>query len=160
VASLGGLTGPIQVVCVEQNPPQVGAIGCTFSPSIVNGTGDTTLTVVTTKGSVAANQQPRKPGGSPWPATGGGIALAFLGILLSPIGRRARWLRPGRSRLLALALLLAGFAVAGIGCSNTVTLNSSTGTPLGVHTLKITAAAEVNTVTVSHNAYLTVNVTP
>jgi hypothetical protein len=158
VASLGGLTGPIQVVCVEQNPPQAGAIGCTFSPSIVNGTGGTTLSVVTTKGGVAAKQQPRKPGGSAWPAAGGGIALAFLGILLSPIGRRARWLRPSRSRL--LALLLAGFAAAGIGCSNTVTLNSSTGTPLGVHTLKITAAAVVNTVTVSHNAYLTVNVTP
>ena len=36
----------------------------------------------------------------------------------------------------------------------------NTGTPLGVHTLKITAAAYVNTVTVSHTAYLSVNVTP
>jgi hypothetical protein len=29
-----------------------------------------------------------------------------------------------------------------------------------VHTLKITAAADVDTVTVSHYAYVTVNVTP
>jgi len=51
--------------------------------------------------------------------------------------------------------------VAGIGCnSSSVTLPSNGGTPLGVHTLKITAAADVNTVTVSHYAYLTVNVTP
>jgi hypothetical protein len=162
VASLGGLTGPIQVVCSEQNPPQTGVIPCTFSPGTINGTGTTTLTVVTTKGGVASNDKPRNPANPPWPAAGGGIALAFVGILLSPIGRRARWVRVGAGRkLLVLALLLAGMAATGIGCTNTVTLNNPTGgTPLGVHTLKITAASEVNTVTVSHNAYLTVNVTP
>jgi len=163
VASLGGLTGPIQVVCSEQNPPQTGVIPCTFSPGTINGTGATTLTVVTTKGSgVASNDKPRNPANPPWPAAGGGIALAFVGILLSPIGRRARWVRVGVGRkLLVLALLLSGMAATGIGCTNTVTLNNPTGgTPLGVHTLKITAASEVNTVTVSHNAYLTVNVTP
>lgn len=162
VASLGGLTGPIQVVCAEQNPPQTGVIPCTFSPGTVQGTGMTTLTVVTTSGGTASNDRPAKPGSPPWQAAGGGLALAFVGILLSPIGRRARWLRTGGSRrLLMLALLLAGLASSGIGCSNTVTLTNPTGgTPLGVHTLKITAASEVNTVTVSHYAYLTVNVTP
>ena len=50
VSSLGGLTGSIQVVCEEQNPPTLGAITCTFDPSIVNNTGTTTLTVVTTAG--------------------------------------------------------------------------------------------------------------
>jgi hypothetical protein len=64
--------------------------------------------------------------------------------------------------MLGLALLLAGLAAAGLGCNNAVVLNTSNngGTPLGVHTLKITAAANVNTVTVSHFANLTVNVTP
>jgi hypothetical protein len=38
--------------------------------------------------------------------------------------------------------------------------NPSGGTPLGVHTLKISAASVVNTVTVTHVTYLTVNVTP
>jgi hypothetical protein len=126
VASLGGLTGPIEVTCVEQNPPQVGAIGCTFSPNIVEGTGQT---------------------------------LAFI-VLLWPVGRRGRGLRELRGKLLIMVLLLAGLASAGLGCSNTVTATNARGTPLGVHTLKITAAAFVNTVTVSHNAYLTVNVTP
>ena len=60
-----------------------------------------------------------------------------------------------------LALLIAGVAGAGLGCnSSSVTLPSNGGTPLGVHTLKITAAADVSTVTVSHYAFITVNVTP
>ena len=152
VASLGGLTGQIEVACVEQNSPQVGAIGCTFTPNIVNGTGQTILTVATTGGDVA---QSRK---APWRAASGGVALAFVGLLLLPVGRRARWLRPMHT-LLVLALLFAGVMGAGLGCSNSVTSNDK-GTPLGVHTLKVTAAAYVNTVTVSHTAYLTVNVTP
>jgi hypothetical protein len=47
-----------------------------------------------------------------------------------------------------------------MGCNNSVTLTNS-GTPLGVHTIKITAAADLvpPNVTVSHYAYVTVNVT-
>jgi hypothetical protein len=153
VTSLGGLTGNIQVVCVEQNPPTVGAITCTFNPSVVDGTGTTTLTVVTT----SATSSARRP--ELWPAAGGGALLAFAGLLLSPIGRRARWLRGNSVKLLGLALLALGLAGTGLGCNSSVNLTSSTGTPLGVHTLKITAAEDVNTVTVSHYAYLTVNVT-
>jgi len=165
VASLGGLTGPIQVACAEQNPAQVGAIGCTFSPSIVNSSGATTLTVVTTAGDVAQNRpdDKRKNGGPPWAAAGGGVALAFAGLLLSPIGRRARWLKSGlRSsggKTLVLVLLLAGLASTGLGCGSTAGGPINSGTPLGVHTLKITAGADVNTVTVTHDTYLTVNVT-
>jgi len=92
-----------------------------------------------------------------WPAAGE-TALAFAGLLLSPIGRRARRLRGNRA--IALALLLAGLAGAGIGCTNSSAIAGGNGTPLGVHTLKITAASDVDTVTVSHYAYLTVNVTP
>ena len=169
VASLGGLAGPIQVVCAEQNPPQVGAMGCTFSPTIVNGTGQTTLTIVTTAGNIAENSRTGTRGphdanpshGPPlWPASGG-VLLAFAGLLLSPIGKRAGWLRKQSGKLSMLALLIAGGAGAGLGCnSSSVTLPSNGGTPLGVHTLKITAAADVSTVTVSHYAFITVNVTP
>jgi len=163
VTSLGGLSGPIQIVCAEQNPPTNGAIGCSFTPDIIYGTGTTTLTVVTEGGVVTENIPSQKPnrrrGYPPWPAAGGGIALALAGMLLSPIGRRARWLRNRGSKLLVLVVLLAGMAGAGLGCSNSVTLTNR-GTPLGVHTMQITAAAYVNTVTVSHNAYLTVNVKP
>ena len=170
VASLGGLTGPIQVVCAEQNPPQLGAINCTFSPTVVNGTGQTTLTIVTTAGNISQTSMNAGPEARPtrapqdrhkpplWPVAGGGLALAF--VLLSPIGQRARWLRHNGGRLIALALLLAGLAGAGIGCNGSSTLGTSSGTPLGVHTLKITAAADVDVVTVSHYAYVTVNVTP
>ena len=161
VASLGGLTGPIQVACAEQNPPQVGAIACTFSPSIVNSSGSTTLTVVTTAGDLAQNRSndKRRGGGPPWAAAGGGIALAFAGLLLSPIGRRARWLRSSGGKMLVLTLLLAGLVSTGVACSSTAGGPINSGTPLGVHTLKITAGADVNTVTVTHDTYLTVDVT-
>ena len=170
VASLGGLTGTIQLACAEQNPAQVGAISCTFPPpSTVASNGTLTLTIATTAGDISLNRNDRLPNGKhgspPWATAGGGVALAFAGLLLSPIGRRARWLKPGlrsgAGKMLVLVLLLAGLASAGMGCSSTSggpTLNS--GTPLGVHTLKITAGADVGTVTVTHNAYLTVDVTP
>jgi hypothetical protein len=145
VASLGGLTGPIEVVCAEQNAPQVGAIGCTFSPNIVTTSGATTLTVVTKGGNVSTAGVAR---GSWW--------LAGLCALLLPVGLRLR----GRGARFAMwCVLLAGMAVSGLGCSNTINTASQSGTPLGVHTLKITAAEVVNTVTVSHYAYITVNVT-
>jgi hypothetical protein len=157
VASLGGLTGDIQVACAEQNPPQVGPISCTFDPSVITSSGSATLTIVTTAGNLTQNNRPRGP---VWPAAGGGVALAFAGLLLMPVGRRAKWLRQRGARLLGLAFLLAGLTGAGLGCSNSVTLSGNGGTPLGVHTLKITAGAVVNTVTVTHVTYITVNVTP
>lgn len=61
----------------------------------------------------------------------------------------------------ALAVLLAGAGAAGIGCSSRVTAPSaSTGTPLGVTTLKITGTAYVDNTVVSRSVYLTVNVIP
>ncbi len=173
VQSLGGLAGQIQVVCEEQNPSTLGAIQCYFTPTLVDGSGAPNLTIITTAGNVTRNDGPGpgpgpgpglRPGSGVGPVAGGGIALAFIGLLLTPIGRRARWLRNRAGnwagRALVVALLLAGMVGAGVGCSNSVTLSTTRGTPLGVHTLKITAAAFVGTVTVSHNAYLTVNVEP
>jgi len=166
IASLGGLTGPIQVVCEEQNPPQTGAIQCSLTPTIIQGTGNATLTVVTVAGFTAElrpadGRTPHGRHGPPiWPAAGGGIALAFAGLLLSPIGRRAELFRNSRRTTMLLVLLLTGLASTGIGCNSTTALNNNVGTPLGQHTLKITAAADVGTVTVSHYAYVTVNVVP
>ena len=59
-----------------------------------------------------------------------------------------------------LLLLFAGVGVAGMGCSSSVKLASNAGTPLGVATLTITAAAYVDNTVVSHSVYLTVNVLP
>jgi hypothetical protein len=159
VASLGGLSGAIQLACAEQNPSQVGAIVCAFpSPGTVESNGSLTLTIATTAGDVGQV----RPGSGAWPAAGGGLALAFAGLLLSPIGRRARQFRSlsrnGAGRWMAIALLLGGLAFTGLGCGNTVAGTTNQGTPLGVHTLKITAGSLVGTVTVTHSCYLTVNV--
>ncbi len=168
ITATGGLTGPIQILCGEQNPPTAGAITCTFNPSIVNGTESTTLTVTTYPGTIlAANRRPSRPGSKTRPAaTGTGEWLLLAGLLLVPLGsRRRRWLhdvRLYRAHLLAL-LLVIGLAVTGLGCSSTTPSSNGTntsGTPLGTATLQITGAAYVNNVTVSNHSYLTVNVIP
>jgi hypothetical protein len=58
---------------------------------------------------------------------------------------------------LILLLLLASLGGASIGC-NSANEPNSTGTPLGVATLQITASAYVDNTVVSHSVYLTVNV--
>jgi hypothetical protein len=89
----------------------------------------------------------------------GGAALAVLGFFLLPYGRRAR-IFAGRAskRIWIILLLLVGLGGAGIGCSSVTPAVNSTGTPLGVATLKITASANVDNTVVSHSVYLTVNV--
>jgi hypothetical protein len=160
VASLGGLTGEIQVACAEQNPAQTGAIECSFNPTIVNGTGQTTLTIVTSGGTQSTFDAkpilPRPGGRLPW--WPGGAALTLAGMAIWPAKRRV-WLRRLSGRWLMLMLVLAG-AAATVGCGSSSSSNANQGTALGVHTLQITAAAYVNTVAVSQKTYLTVNVTP
>ncbi len=162
ITAAGGLTGPIEVVCAEQNPGSVGVIQCIFNPTVVDGSGQAILTIITTAGGssvTAKNEELPRPGKNAGKL--GGLALAGVALLLWPIGRRAGVLRrDGARRLMALVLLLAGLAGAGLGCTSTTVITGKNGTPLGVHTLKITAAAYVGTVTVSRNAYLTVNVIP
>ena len=168
ITATGGLVGPIQILCGEQNPPTAGAITCTFNPSIVNGSGTTTLTITTYPGTIqAANHVPTQPGGkTPSQATKTGGLLLLAGLMLAPLGRRRkRWLRKtwmAQARLMAL-LLVIGLAFTGLGCSSTTPSSNGTnssGTPLGTATLQITGAAYVNNVTVSNHSYLTVNVIP
>jgi hypothetical protein len=62
-------------------------------------------------------------------------------------------------RFLVLLLLLAGLCGVGMGCNSVSGLvPPTTGTPLGVATLKITAFADVDNTVVSQSVYLTVNV--
>jgi len=81
-------------------------------------------------------------------------------------GRRAsqlldRYAGNSARRLIILLLLLAGLGGAGIGCTSTTNLTSTSSgaTPLGVATLKVTGSAYVDNTVVSQSVYFTVNVT-
>jgi hypothetical protein len=79
-----------------------------------------------------------------------------------PFSRRARnQLRAAAGgyprQIVILLILLVGLAGAGIGCTSSGAI-ASTGTPLGVATLKITASAYVDNTVVSHSVFLTVDV--
>jgi ABC-type Fe3+-hydroxamate transport system substrate-binding protein len=65
-------------------------------------------------------------------------------------------------RVLMLILMLASFCGLLTGCQSVSgsAAGSSSGTPLGVSTLTITAASYVDNTVVSHSVYLTVNVLP
>jgi len=156
VKGLGGFNGQIQVVC---SVPTQDDMTCTPSPQQVTPTGTVTFTVQTfaSGGTTASNRLPAPL----WPRITGGTALAALLFFMLPIGRKARIFTGKRAgKFLVLSLLLAAVGVAGIGCSSSVKLGSNSGTPLGVATLTITAAAYVDNTVVSHSVYLTVNVLP
>jgi hypothetical protein len=164
VNSLGGFAGVVQVVC---SVPAQDYMTCTASPQQLTPPGTITFTVstfttggaTTTPITISANRK------QIWPRAVGGTALALLGFFLLPFGKRARsFIRRTAGeqgkRFLILLLLLAGVGSTGMGCTST-SLNTSvtsTGTPLGVATLAITATSYVDNVVVSHSTYLTVNV--
>lgn len=155
VAGVGGFNGQIQVVCTV---PQQDDMTCLASPQQVTPTATVTFTVQTfaASSSVAAAGHAHE---HPWPRAAGETALALLGFFLLPFGRRTRVFSNLLSRrLVPLLLLLVGLSGAGIGCSNSVKVTSSSGTPLGVATLTITASTYENTTPVSRSVYLTVNV--
>ncbi len=130
VASLGGLSGPIEVSCAEQNTPQVGAIGCTFSPNVIQSSGQTTLTIKKWVGMLTGRRDERPSSFAV--ACGGRRITADLRVVVRPLGRRKRLRRSGR----LLVFLLAAFTLAGLGCSNSVDRTNASGTPLGAHTLE------------------------
>ena len=156
VSGAGGFNSLVQIVCVV---PAQDYLTCTPSPQQVTPTATVTFVVQTfATGSLASRDSPK----SLFPRAAGGTALAVLGFFLLPFGRRARRLilkHAGDSarRVVILVLLLAGLVGTGIGCSSNTAI-VSTGTPLGVATLKITGSAYVDNTVVSHSVYLTVNV--
>jgi hypothetical protein len=155
VTGLGGFNNLIQVVCAV---PTQDDMTCIASPQQVTPPGTVTFTVQTYASGGTTASRDHAP---LWPRAAGGTALAALFCFLLPIGRKARILTgKGTRRFVALLLLLVSLGAAGVGCGNSVTLPSNSGTPLGVATLTITAASYVNNTVVSHSVYLTVNVLP
>ena len=152
LAGLGGFNDQVQVVCAV---PGGLDMTCTVDPQIITPPGKVKITVTTySSGTASARNRPAPL----WPGAAGGAALAFLGFFLLPLRRRARiFTQCGAARLFPALILLAALACFVSGCSSPVTPVSS-GTPLGVATLKITAADNVPNTVVSHSVYLNVNV--
>jgi hypothetical protein len=156
VSGLGGFNGQVSVVCAV---PTQDDMTCAPSPQQVVPTGTVSFTVqtfLTGGASTAARHETPM-----WPRAAGGTALALL-FLVVPFGRRARWLRESTRRVLMLLALLGAGALVSTGCQSVsgTASSSSSGTPLGVATLTITAASYVDNTVVSHSVYLTVNVLP
>jgi len=160
IAGVGGFNNQIQIVCAV---PTQDDMTCTATPQQVTPTATVTFVVQTyTSGGPSSTTTVSRRHDPVWPRAAGGTALAvLLGFFLLPFGRRTRiFAGRGARRFWILLLLLVGLGGAGIGC-NSVSVSgavATTGTPLGVSTLKITANAYVDNTVVSHSVYLTVNV--
>jgi hypothetical protein len=152
LAGLGGFNNQVQVVCAV---PGGLDMTCTANPQIITPPGKVKITVTTYgSGTASARNRPAPL----WPGAAGGAALAFLGFFLLPLKRRACiFTQRCAARMLPALIFLAALACFVSGCSSSVTPVSS-GTPLGVATLKITAADNVPNTVVSHSVYLNVNV--
>jgi hypothetical protein len=168
----GGFNNEVQIVCASLSQDNM---TCTASPQQITPPGTVTFVVQTYKsngstgGGTIISQRGSPPGPGIGPRIAGGAALAFLlGFFLLPFGfgRRAsqlldRYAGNSARRLIILLLLLAGLGGAGIGCTSTTNLTSTSSgaTPLGVATLKVTGSAYVDNTVVSQSVYFTVNVT-
>ncbi len=127
----------------------------TFTPNPVvigtaNGTGTTVLTITTaTALSLGNAQAATRPSASPWIATGSGIALA--GILVLVLPRRRRFIG-------ALVAVISVGMLAGSGCgSGTAPAQVVVGAAPGTYALTVTAIGTSGTTVVSHTA--TINLT-
>jgi hypothetical protein len=163
ITGLGGFANQIQIVCAV---PTQDDMTCQASPQQVTPPATVTFTVQTFAAGGGTTTTTASRGKTPlWPRAAGGAALAVLFFFVLPVGRgtRKRLAEAAGERVTSavlLALLLLGVGGAGIGCSSTTTVPQSTGTPLGVATLKITASAYIDNTVVSHSVFLTVNVLP
>ena len=160
ITGLGGFANQIQVVCAV---PTQDDMTCQTSPQQVTPPATVAFTVQTyaAGGTTTTAASRRTP--PVWPRAAGGTALAVLLIFVLPTGSAVRkrltdaaGARVKRALVLALLVGVAGFA--GSGCNSSTTVPQSTGTPLGVATLKITASAYIDNTVVSHSVFLTVNV--
>ena len=125
-------------------------ISCGFSPSILNGGGTSTLTIVTTpaKGNLVPGTQQSSV------RLIGGVSLAAL----------LCWILPGQRRRRLPTLLLGLLALSltfNLGCSagtfNPTSITSA-GTPLGTTLLTISTTGTSGTNTVHHNYFYQVTI--
>ncbi len=117
---------------------------CSFSPSSVTGSGNTTITITTAA--------PQSAGLVNAPTLGWSVAGGFTlaGVLLLGIPRpRRRWTG-------TLGLLLLGLLWIGAGCGGSAAFNTAQtpGTPTGTFTVTVTASSGGLT----HNTAFTLNV--
>ena len=146
VTLVGAFQGTITFACT---PPAGTQTTCTFNPTVVNGAGETTLTVTTT-GSTTASAEIGK-------TRGFALATAFGFFFL--LGLRKR-----RGRLgLILVLMIALIPGPSIGCGTGTTASTqpmtNSGTPLGTTFFTITAAGFDGTHTIRHMYQFQVTVT-
>ena len=149
-ATLGIVNGFVGTVSFGCTPPPNAGITCSFSPTLLNGSGTTTLTVNTVASHLRQNEQASLA----HRGLIGGISLAGLLCFLLPAGKRRR--------LPAMLLVLIALALStNLGCSdNGSFLNGQTGngTPLGTSILTVTTAGSNGTTTVRHNYTVQVTV--
>ncbi|HEY3707036.1 MAG TPA: Ig-like domain repeat protein [Terracidiphilus sp.] len=155
VSGVGGFNAPIAITCAV---PATDFMTCVPNVSSITPTGTVTFTVNTF---LTGSQASARPKPSLWPRAASGTALAALLFFLLPVGRRVRIFTERGRRLLILLLLMGMLGVAGMGCSSVSgSATAGDGTPLGLTTLKVTAAANVDNTVFSHSAYINVNVLP
>jgi hypothetical protein len=156
VSGVGGFNAPIAITCAV---PATDYMTCVPNVSTITPTGTVTFTVNTFLTGSQASLHRNHP--SIWPRAASGTALAALLFFLLPAGRRTRAFSERGRHTLILLLLLGSLGAAGMGCSSVSgSASSGDGTPLGLTTLKITAASNVDNTVFSHNAYVNVNVLP
>jgi len=148
VTMVGGFNGQVTFGCV---PPANTETTCSFSPTVLNGSGITTLVITTTAPVTAENR-------GFGPRLGGGAALAFVLALFVPRRRRAL-------RSLSLVLTAAVMVLQLTGCTVTQATGSGSpvkttdpGSPLGTVMFSITTAGTDGTNTIRHNAQYQVTI--
>ncbi len=141
VATVGGFAGTIALACA---PPPDAMVSCTLSQSSLAGAGTSTLTITTTAATTQAARN--RPEDQPQlTRVLGGISVAAMICLLTPVGRRRRL--PGMLVAL-LAISLGGV----LGCSTQGAHTTVTpGSPQGTYNVTVNTAATVGSSAVHHD---------
>jgi len=145
VTPKSGFNLPVELACAGL-PANT---SCTFSPSTITGGRGSARLVVKTTGAT------RVVAASAFSFTSGLAALASLLLLFLP-WRIRRSLKRWPLALLLLASLVAGAALS--GCNGQLAVTGAT--PLGMHTITVTAHASNGTRTVSHSTAIAIDVEP
>jgi hypothetical protein len=135
IAPLNGFNDSVNLSCSTIVPSATSAPSCSFSPSFVaNGSGVSTLTVVTTAPHILSIMSAsRPPRGFRWVAEGGSVLVAVFLIGVPSCRRR---------RVAGLGLMVLVSFAAGMGCGGGGGSSGKTGgTPAGSYTITVTAAS-------------------